>query len=53
MGGDVACMGGKGNVFRVLMGKSEVKRHLDDVGIGGRAILKRILKKSVGDHGLG
>ena len=37
--------GGKGNGFRILMGKSEVKRHLDDVGIGGRVILKQILKK--------
>jgi len=45
MDGDVACMGGKENAFRVLMGKSEVKRHLNDVGIGGRVILKRILKK--------
>lgn len=42
MGGDVACMGGKGNAFRVLMGKSEVKRHLNDVGIGGKVILKQI-----------
>jgi len=38
-------MGEKGSAFRVLMGKSEVKRHLDDVGICGKVIVKRILKK--------
>ena len=37
-------MGGQGNAFRFLMEKCEVKRHLDDEGIGGKVILKRILK---------
>jgi hypothetical protein len=45
MGGDVACMGRIGNACRFFMGKSEVKRHLDDIGIDGKVILKQILKK--------
>ena len=49
----MACMWGNGNAFRVLMAKSEVKRHFDDAGIGGKVILKQILKKLVGEHGLG
>jgi hypothetical protein len=36
MGGNVFCMGRRGNAWRVFMAKSEVKRHLDDVGIVGK-----------------
>jgi len=33
-------MGEKINVYRVLVGKSEGKNHLEDLGIDGRIILK-------------
>jgi hypothetical protein len=34
--GHVACMGAERNVYRVLMGKPEGKRYLEDHGIDGR-----------------
>jgi hypothetical protein len=37
-------MGEKGNACRVLIGIHEGKRHLKDLGIYGRIILKFILK---------
>ena len=37
--------GEKTNVYRVLVGKSEGKNHLEDVGVDGRVILKWILTK--------
>jgi hypothetical protein len=38
-------MGGKRRACRVLVGKLKERNHLEDLGIGGRIILKRILKK--------
>jgi hypothetical protein len=33
------------NAFKMLVGKDEGRDHLDDLGVGGRIILKWILKK--------
>jgi len=42
----VCVLGGGGrNAFTVLVGKLEGKRHLEDLGTGGKIILKWILKK--------
>jgi hypothetical protein len=38
--GHVACMRGKRNAYRILMGKPEGKRRLEDLDIGGWIILK-------------
>jgi hypothetical protein len=38
-------MGEKMNVYRVLVGKPEGKRSLEDLDVGGRIILKLILEK--------
>jgi hypothetical protein len=35
-------MGGKSNAYRILVGKSEGKDHLEDLDIGGRIILEWI-----------
>jgi hypothetical protein len=43
--GRVARVGGRRGVYRVLVGKSEGKNHLEDPGIDGRVILRRILRK--------
>jgi len=43
--GHVERMGDSSNVYRVLVGKPEgEKDHLENVGVNGRIILKRILK---------
>jgi hypothetical protein len=36
--GHLACVGGEGNVYKVLVGKPEGKRPLEDQGIGGRMV---------------
>jgi len=40
-----ACRGNSRGVYRVLMGKSEGKRHLEDSGLDGRIILRWIFWK--------
>ena len=45
MDGRIARMGKRRGVYRVLVGKPEIKDHLEDLGIGGRIILKWIFKK--------
>jgi hypothetical protein len=43
--GHVAHRGEIRNAYRVLVGKPEVKKHLEETGIDGRMILKWILGK--------
>jgi len=43
--GHVACMGESRGVYRVLVGKTEGKNHLEDPGIEGRIILRWIFRK--------
>ena len=38
--GHVACMGQRGDAYRILVGKPEEKRHLKDPGLNGRIIVK-------------
>ena len=42
--GHVACMGEWRGVYRVLVGKPEVKNHLGDPGVDGRIILRWIFR---------
>jgi hypothetical protein len=39
-------------VYRVLVGKPEGKKHLENVGVDGRIIIKCFLKKWDGGHEL-
>ena len=39
-------------MYRVLMGKSEVKNHLEDTGVEGRIILNGSSRSNMGGHGL-
>jgi hypothetical protein len=41
----MACIGNKRDAYRVLVGKSEGKRSLEDLGIYFMTILKWILRK--------
>jgi hypothetical protein len=50
--GHVARMGASSGAYRVLVGKPKRRHHLKDSGIVGRIILKRILEKWDGVHGL-
>ena len=50
--GHVARMGARSGAYRVLVGKPKGRHHLKDSGIVGRIILKRILEKWDGVHGL-
>ena len=43
--GHVARMGNMRSAYRVLVGKSEGRNHLQDPGIDGRTILKLIFEK--------
>jgi hypothetical protein len=45
MGGHVACMGESRIVYRVLVGKPEGKRPLENPGADGKIILRRIFEK--------
>jgi hypothetical protein len=45
-------MGEMRGVYRVLVGKPEGKSHLEDPGIDGSIIFKRIFMKWNGGHGL-
>jgi hypothetical protein len=45
--------GGRRGAYRVLVGKPEGRNHLEDPGVDGRIILKWILEKWDGRHGLG
>jgi hypothetical protein len=38
-------MGETRNAYRVLLGKPDVKDHIEDVGLNGQIILKHILQK--------
>jgi hypothetical protein len=46
--GHVACMGEKRGTYRVLVGKTEGRNHLEDQGIDGRIILKWIFERLEG-----
>jgi len=39
-------------IYRVLLGKPEVKRHLEDLGVDGRIILRLTFRKWDVGHGL-
>jgi hypothetical protein len=43
--GQVVRMGEMRNAYNVLVGRPEEKNHLEDLGIDGRIILERILRK--------
>ena len=43
--GHVACMVERRGVYRDLVGKPEGKKHLGDLGVNGRIILKNIFRK--------
>jgi len=45
MGGACSAYGGRRGVYRVLVGKREVKDHSRDRGIDGRIILRWIFRK--------
>jgi hypothetical protein len=38
-------MGARRGAYRVLMGKPEGKNHLEDLGVGGNILLRRMFKK--------
>ena len=44
-GGHVARVGEKRNACRILLGKSEGRNSLEDLGVDVRVILKLVLKK--------
>jgi hypothetical protein len=43
--GQTVCMREMRNMFRILIGKTEGKNHLEDIGIDGRIILKRDIRE--------
>jgi hypothetical protein len=45
MGGTCSTYGERRGVYRVLVGKSEGKSHLEDPGVDGRVVLKWIFRK--------
>ena len=46
--GNVACMLERKYIYRVLVGKPDGKSHLEDPGVDGKIILRRIFRKSDG-----
>jgi hypothetical protein len=43
--GNVACVGERRGVYRVLVGKPEGKNYLEEPGVDGRIILRWIVRK--------
>jgi len=43
--GHVACMGDRRDEYRILVGRTEGKRPLEDLGVNGKIILKCVFKK--------
>ena len=50
--GNVALMGERRGIYRVMVGKPDDREHLEDPGIDGRIILRWIIRKLDGRHGL-
>jgi hypothetical protein len=48
MGGACGTYGGEERCIQAVMGKPEGKKHLKELGVDGRTILKRILKSGMG-----
>jgi len=46
--GNFAPMGERRGAYRILMGKTEGKSHLKDLGIDGKIILKQIFRECYG-----
>ena len=50
--GHVASMGERRGVYSVLVGKPGGRNHLEDPGVDGRIISRRIIRKCDGGHGV-
>jgi len=50
--GDVARKGERKCVSRVLVGKREVRNHLEEPGVDGRIILRWIFRSGISGHGM-
>ena len=51
--GRVARIGERRGVYRVLLGKTEVRNHLEDPGVDGRIIIKLIFETVDGGAWIG
>jgi len=52
MGGACSTCGERRGAYRILVGNPEGKRELEDPGVGGRVILRWVLRKWVVLHRL-